>query len=524
LSATKSLLAEQLPPIYLPQPPDGQEKYKYFGRPRRWVFALLLVASAGVLYGYIHVAERAWLVAPLMWLLLMVMVPPVVVNFWLRFGHPRLTLAEHQANVASYREHGESVDVFLPSCGEPLVVLNNTFRHVSEMSWSGLKTVYVLDDSAREKVRELAEQYNFRYIVRPNFGEMKKAGNLTHALGISAGDFITVIDADFAVRPEFLYETMPYFCEPSVGIVQTAQYYDVSNRDFSYIQRYAGTLQEIFFRFIQPARDRYKAAICAGTNLVYRRAAVVAAGGFAWVPIGEDVHSGVKLAWAGYETRYLPLCLAKGVAPTDFPSLANQQARWCRSSMMLMIEEHFLAASFTWQQRAAFWAAFLYYMSSAALLLTGPFPTLTMIWFYPGHIYPHNYLPILPALAASVFLFPVLSRGWRPTIYRVCVINSCCHLYSVWYAIRGRVAEWVPTGASPERGQVPVMVNRILCSWIAIVQVLLWSGLALRVHQYGWRPYWATEVLAGVQLYMVAPLITPSKGVWKRAMPEEDAA
>src|ERR1700685_2602747 len=109
---TKPLVAEQPEEIYLPQAPDDQEKYKYFGGPRRWAFAWLLIASAGVLYGYIHVAERAWLVAPLMWLLLMVMVPPVVVNFWLRFGHPRLTLAEHQANVASYREHGESVDVF----------------------------------------------------------------------------------------------------------------------------------------------------------------------------------------------------------------------------------------------------------------------------------------------------------------------------------------------------------------------------------------------------------------------------
>ena len=364
-------------------------------------------------------------------------------------------MARYRAEAAR-EPAGETVDVSLPSCGEPLAVLDNTFRHVSALTWHGTMTVYALDDSAREDVRDLADRYGFRYVVRPRPGEMKKAGNLTHALGISTGDFIAVIDADFAVRPEFLYETMPYFDDPKVGIVQTAQYYDVSDRSFSYIQRYAGTLQEIFFRFIQPARDRYKAAICAGTNLVYRRAAVRAAGGFAQVPIGEDVHSGVKLWWAGFQTRYLPLCLAKGVAPTDFPSLANQQARWCRSSMMLMTERHFVQAPFTWRQRTAFWAAFLYYMSSAALLLTGPFPTLTMIWCYPGRVYPHNYLPILPALAASLFAYPVLSRGWRPTIYRVCLINSCCHLYSVWYAIRGRVAEWVPTGASPDRGaQVP---------------------------------------------------------------------
>jgi cellulose synthase (UDP-forming) len=508
------------PDIYLPRPPSHREKYAYFGRPRRWVFAWLLIASGGVLYGYVHVAERAWVVSPVMWLLLMVMVPPVAVNFWLRIGRPRLTLAEHQATVASYIEQGESVDVFLPSCGEPLAVLDNTYKYVSKMSWGGLKTVYVLDDSARQSIRDLAERYGFRYVVRPNPGEMKKAGNLLHALDISDGDFIAVIDADFAVRREFLYETMPYFSDAKIGIVQTAQYFDVDNRSFSYIQRFAGTLQEVFFRFIQPARDRYKAAICAGTNLVYRRSSVMAAGGFARVPIGEDVHSGMKLWWAGYETRYLPVCLAKGIAPADFASLANQQSRWCRSSMLLMVDRHFQEAPFSWQQRAAFWAAFLYYMSSAALLLTGPFPTLTMIWFYPQQIYPHNYLPILPALAATIFVFPLLSRGWRPTIYRVCMINACCHLYAVWYALRGRVAEWVPTGASPDRGRVPATVNRILCSWIVIVQVLLWSGLALRIHQYGWHQYWATEVLAGVQLYMLAPLLTPRKGIWKRARPE----
>ena len=128
------------------------------------------------------------------------------------------------------------------------------------------------------------------------------------------------------------------------------------------------------------------------------------------MPIGEDVHSGVKLAWAGFETRYLPLCLAKGVAPTDFPSLANQQVRWCRSSMLLMIEKHFLEAQFTWKQRAAFWAAFLYYMSSAALLLTGPFPTLTMIWFYPGVRLPAQ----LPADPAGACREPVCVPGAEP--------------------------------------------------------------------------------------------------------------
>jgi cellulose synthase (UDP-forming) len=509
-------------PDYLPQPPDDREKYAYFGKPRRWAFAWLLIAAIGVLYGYIHVAEHAWLVAPLMWLLLMVMVPPVAVNFWLRVGRSRLSRVQHEATVASFLAGGETVDVFLPSCGESLALLDNTFRHVSKLAWNGTITVYALDDSARPEVRLLAAKYGFRYVVRPHPGELKKAGNLLYALAVSQGQFIAVIDADFAVRPDFLAETMPYFSDPDVGIVQTAQCFDVTDPALSYIQRYAGTLQEIFFRFIQPARDRHRAAICAGTNLVYRRAAIVAAGGFARVPIGEDVHSGVKLWRAGYETRYVQLCLAKGVAPTDFAALANQQARWCRSSMLLMIEENFRAAPFTPKQRAAFWAAFLYYMSSAALLVTGPFPILAMIWFFPNLVYPHNYWPIVPALAATLFVFPMLSRGWRPTIYRLCVINACCHLYAIWYAIKGRVADWIPTGASASGGPVPAAVNRILCTWIVVVEALFWSGLALRVHQAGWHRFWVTEMLGCVQLYMLAPLITRSKGVWRRALPRGD--
>jgi cellulose synthase (UDP-forming) len=504
---------------YLPAPPSDDEAYQYFGQHRPWAFAWLLVAAGGIVYGYAEVAREAWVVSPVMLLFLMVMVPPVVVNFWLRTGRPRLTLAEHRERVSRWPGPAPepSVDVFLPSCGEPLDVLDNTFRYVSRIAWRGERTVYVLDDSARDAVRDLAFRYGFRYVVRPHRGWMKKAGNLIHALYNSRGDFIAVFDADFAARSDFLYETMPYFDDPQVGIVQTAQYFDVTGKGFTYIQRYAGSLQEIFFRFIQPSRDRHKAAICAGTNLVYRRSALDAAGGFARVPIGEDVHSGVKLWWAGYETRYVPLCLAKGVAPDDFASLANQQTRWCRSSMLLMMDAHFQDAPLTWQQRTAFWAAFLYYMSSAALLVTGPFPTIAMLWFFPHRVFAHNYLPMLPALVATLCVFPAITRGWRPTIYRVCLINSCCHVYAIWFAIRGRVAEWVPTGAASGGGQVPAMVNRILVTWIAVVQVAIWTPLAFRIYEFGWDRYWATFGLACLQLYMVFPLLTPGKGVSKLA-------
>jgi hypothetical protein len=57
------------------------------------------------------------------------------------------------------------------------------------------------------------------------------------------------------------------------------------------------------------------------------------------------------------------------------------------------------------------------------------------------------------------------------------------------------------------------MVNRILVTWIVAVQVLMWSALAVRIPRYGWQPYWATITLECLQVYMVAPLLTPGKGI-----------
>ena len=191
--------------------------------------------------------------------------------------------------------------MFLPSCGEPLAVLNNTFQYVSKMNWRGLKTVYVLDDSGREQVLDLADQYNFRYIVRPNPGEMKKAGNLIHALGVSDGDFIAAMTSSRCARSfstrscptspspgRHLVDSPVLRCEQLIILLHPALCRDAPGdlSDLSGPAPLQGSGSARAFTAAQPSWPQ------AGSL----------------VPIGEDVHSGVKLWWAGYETRYLPLC------------------------------------------------------------------------------------------------------------------------------------------------------------------------------------------------------------------------
>ena len=192
------------PVHYLPQPPEDDEVYQYFGAHRPWAFAWLLVAASGIIYGYVQVSREAWIVTPIMLLFLMVMVPPVIVNFWLRTGRPRLTLEEHREKTRRWRVAREpSVDVFIPCCGEPLEVLDNTFYHVNRIAWRGTKTVWVLDDGASDALRDLAHRYGFRHVIRPNRGWLKKAGmrvaflsNLTAAM-LEAGIHNSQLDGLF---------------------------------------------------------------------------------------------------------------------------------------------------------------------------------------------------------------------------------------------------------------------------------------------------------------------------------------
>ena len=85
--------------------------------------------------------------------------------------------ASHRRRVESYYPlDPPSIDVFLPSAGEDLAVLANTYYHVSRLEWAGEITVYVLDDSAREAVRDLAWEYGFRYLTRPESRVSEEGG------------------------------------------------------------------------------------------------------------------------------------------------------------------------------------------------------------------------------------------------------------------------------------------------------------------------------------------------------------
>ncbi|MEV7927161.1 MULTISPECIES: cellulose synthase catalytic subunit [unclassified Kitasatospora] len=495
------------PDLRLPSPPDDEELYWYFGPQRRWVLlcATLSYAGATATLGLFALSR------PLLWpFLVLTVLNAATWLLSLTDGQRarRYTRDSHDLLMRAWQPaRHPSVDLLLPTAGEPLAVLENAYRHTAAVQWAGALTVIVLDDAARPEVRELAESYGFQYRARPDRGRFKKAGNLNHGLAEGNGEIVAVLDADFCPRPDFLHHLVPYLDNPEVGIVQSPQCFD-TDADMSWLERAAGATQEIFYRWIQPSRDAQDGTVCCGTNALYRRAALMRVGGFAEIDHSEDLYTGLSLARAGWTTRYVPALVAKGMSPTGLPAFISQQYRWCLGSLALVRDPDFRRGPLPRSARLCFWNGILGYVTSAVNVFAVPLPALIMLFFAPGEIQPWQVLPFLPPIWVSLVLLPAMSRTrWRFEVTRVQLLGGLCHVVAIAHALRRRSADWVPTGAVSGGSSLAKAVARIGVGWLGFVVLAGIAGLVRAAVLYGWQPYWALTALLALTAYTMIPLI-----------------
>ncbi|GGU66233.1 cellulose synthase (UDP-forming) [Streptomyces cavourensis] len=503
---------------HLPQPPSDDELYWYFGPQRRWVLvssSLAFVFTAATMLAF---ALRT----PALWAFLAVLALNVValalssVN---SLRQRRLTRASHEVLVRAWQPAElPTVDLYLPTCGEPLPVLDNAYRAVAALDWPGALTVWVLDDGDRPEVEELAARHGYTYVVRPDRGHLKKAGNLNHALTLSSSEFIAILDADFAPRPDFLRHLVPYLADPAVGIVQSPQCFDTDGT-MGWIQRAAGAAQEWFFRWIQPSRDASDAAICCGSNAVYRRTAIDLAGGFARLDHSEDLYTGLALHEQGFRTLYVPVLVAKGTSPDELTSYVNQQYRWAMGNLHLLGTPVLQRMRAPWRMRLCFYEGVVGYLTTAVNTFAAPLPPLVMMFWYPDHIRPWHVLPLLAPLWLWHVLLPRISRTrWRVEVIRANVLTSVAAATAFWHTLRGRSAAWVPTGVRA-RGSSGSMARRVVgvsLVWLALSNGAAAAGLALAVARNGWEPNWGLLLYLLVQLQINVPLI---RDLWAELRP-----
>ncbi|HVU72841.1 MAG TPA: glycosyltransferase family 2 protein [Mycobacteriales bacterium] len=474
-------------PTGLPAAPSNATRVGY-ARRSRWLLPLQWVSFAGAaVSGYGFAQGAAWL-----WPFLVTL---GFTSFYFALGQlsgiagrGRFDVAAHDLKVAAWSpSQVPSVDVMLPSCGEPLEVLENTWRHVAALEYPGTVTVLCLDDAGRPEVEEMAARYGFRYLARPTH-EMKKAGNLKYGYERSDGDLIAVFDADFAPRADFLLELVPYLDDPAVGIVQSPQHFEV-RREQGWLERGAGAVQELFYRHLQAGRSALGAPICVGSNAVYRRRALDEIGGTAQIEHSEDVHTGFRLLARGYQTVYVPLVLATGLCPDRLSSFFTQQYRWCSGSMSLLCSRSFWQAKLRLRQRACFISGFVYYMHTAFWTFLAPLPAVLMVWRFPQHVALRNYLPLLPAILTTWVAFPAWHRVRYPRMAadRVRLVYGYAHMFAILDTLRGSTEEWKATGGVAGSSARFATFRRVQGGWSAALGALLAGGIALRISE-GYDP------------------------------------
>jgi cellulose synthase/poly-beta-1,6-N-acetylglucosamine synthase-like glycosyltransferase len=231
------------------------------------------------------------------------------------------------------------VTVQLPIFNERYVV-ERLIRSVAAIEYPrDLLEIQVLDDStdetaaiARETVeRHAREGFDIHYIHRENRDGFK-AGALEEGRRRASGEFILILDADFVPHPRLLLESISYFSDPRVGMVQSR--WDHINRDFSLLTK----LQAIFLdgHFVVEHTARHRSGRFFnfnGTAGIWRSAAVESSGGWASDTLTEDLDLSYRAQLMGWKFVYLKDLVSPAEVPVDINGFKMQQQRWAKGSI-----------------------------------------------------------------------------------------------------------------------------------------------------------------------------------------------
>ena len=436
--------------LVVPQPPDDDEKYSYVQRNLPYLTLVLVIGASCLTVSQVRFETHDLVLAPFL-LFTTAYVLYQAISLPVNFAGRGFDLAAHQVRIEAWRPLSyPRVDIFLPICREPSELLRNTWTAVSELiaAYQGPATAYVLDDGASDEARSMSESFGFSYIRRPDVPELKKdkkAGNLRYAFARTSAEFLMILDADFAPRRDFLAETLPYMENPAIAIVQTPQFFR-SSPEQSWIERAAGPIQEVFYRTVQVARDRFDAAICCGTSAVYRRVALEPHGGPTLIAYAEDVHTGLDVRREGWSMVYLPLPLSTGICPDNLDNFVRQQYRWCSGNVGIVFSRRLWSVRMSIPARLAYISGFFYYAYTALLTFFGPIIPVVMLTFLPDQIQLRNFIILLPAMLTGLVLYPLWHRSrYGPSVWPLGVARGWAHVFAIWDGAVGTRMAWDAT-------------------------------------------------------------------------------
>jgi cellulose synthase (UDP-forming) len=291
---------------------------------------------------------------------------------------------------------GTRVDVFVPRYDEPEQIVAPVLAAARRLRGADVNVV-LLDDGNSPQMAELAARLDVGYLAREgNSGA--KAGNINHGLRRTDAPFVAVFDCDHVPHPDFLVETLGVLlADPKVAFAQTPQHY--ANAETNEVAGAAWAQQALFFGCIARGKDARGAMFCCGTNVTFRRSALMDEGpppngadrrsrrrvsatvgadtmglGFPEDSVTEDFQLGLRLHEAGWRSVYLPVVLAQGLGPEDTAAYIGQQLRWARGCLSAIPAT--LRARLPLRTKAQYLLSSMYFLTGWTVLVYMALPVI----------------------------------------------------------------------------------------------------------------------------------------------------
>ncbi|MGH9197705.1 MAG: glycosyltransferase family 2 protein, partial [Acidimicrobiia bacterium] len=158
------------------------------------------------------------------------------------------------------------------------------------------------------------------------------AGALEEGMRQAKGEFVAIFDADFIPSPDILLESVHYFADPRIAMVQAR--WGHINQDYSLLTKIQSILLDGHFILEHGGRNR---AGCFfnfnGTAGIWRRQAIEEAGGWQHDTLTEDLDLSYRAQLRGWKFVFLPDVVSPAEVPVEMNAFKSQQHRWAKGSI-----------------------------------------------------------------------------------------------------------------------------------------------------------------------------------------------
>ena len=262
---------------------------------------------------------------------LIVLVARFVLLLWLGYLH-HIESRGRRADLAAEPR----VTIVVPVYNEERVI-GSAITSLLELRYSAFDIVVVDDgstDATRERAQALAGRYggtSVRVIAKTNGG---KATALNTGIAAARTPFVLCMDGDSRLHPDTLHFAMRHFVDERVGAV--AGNVKVVNRRNLWTRLQALEYVEGLNMARRAQGFLRVVTIIPGPIGIFRRDALVRAGGYETDTFAEDADLTLKLLTAGWHVVYEERAVAYTEAPERYLDLVKQRYRWTRGILQAL--------------------------------------------------------------------------------------------------------------------------------------------------------------------------------------------